>query len=247
MKILRISMLILFLTGLSVLAFTGCTVQSTEAIPGETTQEVNNKQPVENTPKATNPLKGELISETTPIPTATPGIVYEFVEKVFQQTGIGNRFLFGVRTNDWVNFGISVGMILLGVLVLTPFIMWLLQNLFSKTPLETDVSLFQSAEKKLRLILNTLFFDMATRRLLFLPASWKGFLNQIYFLIYAYAITIILWHWIDILLNHFLKGGEDEREKKRTEMLHTLFNRIAKAFLLITSSIIILDTLVLIC
>ena len=59
MKILRISKLILFLTGLSVLAFTGCTVQPTEAIPGETTQEVNNTQPVENTPKATNPLKGE--------------------------------------------------------------------------------------------------------------------------------------------------------------------------------------------
>lgn len=245
MKIVRFLLLFLFLLGFSTILLTGCTSQTGEAtvtgveqetVPTESTAE----PPDGNVSVETEDLKEEIIQETTPMPTATPGVLYEYVELIVQKTGIKNRLIFGVQTNDWINLGISVGIIILGLLIVTPLGMKLLHSFFVKTPIKTDISLFEIAEKQLKLIINTFFFDIATNRLLFLPARIKNFFNHLYFLIYALAITIIVWKWLDILINHFIRGGESEREKKRTEMLRTLFNRSIRTILIITSLAFIL-------
>ena len=152
-------------------------------------------QPEEDPAEATpTPLFGELISDRTPIPTATISAVMQSIETFAARRGfLSTRFL-GVRVVDWINILISTLIVLVGYLLGTWLIKRVLPSLVKRTATEFDDAILEKVGPEVRWLVTIIILRFAiTERLTFLGDRLSQTLSDIFFILTLSLIIWILW------------------------------------------------------
>lgn len=136
------------------------------------------------------PTLVDIVPTRTPVPTATPDALTEGILQIVQETGLSEKTLFWLGYADWINLGISMVYVLLGYLIGTWLIRWLLPRLASRTKTNLDDLLLQISANELRWLAVVLIFRFAVNRLIFINAEIKTVISDITFFL---AIFLIAW------------------------------------------------------
>lgn len=179
----------------------------------------------------------ESVGERTPMPTATAGVLVQKVSRVTEELGLDEQTILGLGLDDWVILGIAFLLILIVYLFATWTVKRLLPRLARRTSTELDDQLIEVAGKEIRWLVIVLAFQIATVRLVFLSASIKSVLVDVYFLIALGLLARILWQLIDLIDSESVERLEDtDRQQELTPLLHlaVLSSRIIVVIIIVT-------------
>jgi len=99
---------------------------------------------------------------------------------------------------NWINLGISLLYVLVGYLVGTWMIRWLLPRLVSRTKTKLDDLLLQVSGNELRWLLVVLILRSAVNRLIFIQSGLKRFVSDVTFVLALFLVSWILWRLINL-------------------------------------------------
>jgi small-conductance mechanosensitive channel len=182
----------------------------------------------------------EIITTPTPQPTSTPGPIEDAVSDISSATGLDQQVILGLSGEDWINLGISLVVVLLGVFVVTRLIFAILRFIARATPGDWDDKFVTQIQFQVRLFFGVWIVDYATRRLIFLPLEWHENLNQLYFVLYILAIAGALWKLIDVALARYKEGAAAKDEAEQQETLIVFIRRILRGVLVVLAVTIVL-------
>jgi len=155
------------------------------------------------------PTLVEMVPTRTPMPTATPDALTEGILQIVQETGLSEKTLFWLGYADWINLAISLFYVLVGYLVGTWLIRWLLPRLVRRTKTNLDDLLLQISANELRWLAVVVIFRFAIERLRFIHPSVKTFIADVSFFLAIFLIAELLWRLIG-LASH--QAGERARK-----------------------------------
>ena len=183
----------------------------------------------------------DIISTPTPQLTATPGIIGESIAEIAETTGLNREMLLGLTGEDWVNFGISVAIFFVGVLIISWIVRFVIGRIVRATPGTHDDEFYAAIKRQINVLIGVLLLDYATDRLVFVPVEVKEALNQIYFASAIITLAYIVWKLIDLLFiwqseRYDLNGEVDDRAAVRS-----LFRRFLRGVVVIFTLIIVLS------
>lgn len=158
----------------------------------------------------------------TPVPTATPDVITKAVLHLFQQQGVSGKTLLWMKYADWINLGVSLLFVLAGYLIGTWLIRWLLPRLVQRTKTDLDDLLLQVSGNELRWLAVVVISRMAIKRLTFVAADLKTFINDLGFLISLALVAVILWRLIDLAAQQAELRATKSGQQKEAESLITL-------------------------
>ena len=165
------------------------------AVEATTQAREQDSEPVEGESKPTTPIDEimEALPTRTPMPTVTPGLLYQEVERLVGETKLAKRTFLGLGIYDWIYLGVS----LLAVLLIYLFATWLVKRIFPRLVRRTgpkiDDRLLKAAGGEIRWLVVMLTLQFVTLRLVFIEAEAKVFLTDIYFLVILFLAVRIIW------------------------------------------------------
>jgi len=148
-------------------------------------------------PTATDLLEGVLITRT-PEPTSTPGRVDQQVEEVVEAAGLSQTSFLGLRVVQWISLGISLLYVLAAYLIGKGLARLILPAIVRRTQGQLDEGLLVATFDGLRWFLVILVLRVATNRLIFVPASVKRSLEDVYFILQLFLVARIVFKLIDL-------------------------------------------------
>ncbi|MGB7096431.1 MAG: mechanosensitive ion channel family protein [Anaerolineales bacterium] len=189
----------------------------------------------------TLPQTNEIISTPIPDLTPTPSAFQNAVSDIAKNSGIDKQVFLGLTGEDWINLGISILIFLVGTFFITRIVHALLRWITGFTSSKRDDEFVAAIKGQINLFISVLIFDFATGRLPFIHVYWKAALNQVYFALYVFAITWILWKLIDLGFTWHKGDTVPEGEVDASESLRILFKRLLYGLLLIVAITVILN------
>jgi MscS family membrane protein len=183
-----------------------------------------------------------VVASRTPQPTATPGPVDQVVSVVAETTGLNRIAIFGLTGEDWVNLAISIiTIILLGYVLASWIVKEVLRWLVRRTATDFDDRFLEAINRELRWIVTLITAEYATKRLQFMSVGLKTIINDIYFILLATIIFLILWKLIDFVVEWYTvtRVGADDAEKAKT--IKILVKRTGQIFLVLGYAMFVLD------
>jgi small-conductance mechanosensitive channel len=183
----------------------------------------------------------EIAPTRTPVPTATPDLLAEGASALTQQLGLSGKTLFWLEYSQWINLAISLLFVLAGYLIGTGLIRWFLPRLAKTTKTNFDDRLLQRTGNQLRWLVVVLTLGFATNRLEFLPADFKSFLTDVYFLLALFLVTLIVWRLINLAADQVKEQAIQLGDQERTASLLRLSVRLFRLILIIVATSIALS------
>jgi len=168
------------------------------------------------------PTLVDIAPTRTPEPTATPDALAQAITGVIQETGLSGRTLLWLKYADWINLGISLLYVLVGYLIGTWLIRWLLPRLVSRTKTTLDDRLLQTSGNELRWLAVVLILRVSTNRLTFVNADTKTTLSDVYFSLTLILAVLILWRLIGLAAQEALDREGKRGHRQQSESLITL-------------------------
>jgi MscS family membrane protein len=236
-----VNKVILVLFSILLLLTAGCSQDISALVAAETATPTPFAQVVVVTTPGAGSTDEEIIITPTPEKTATPSPLQRTISDFARSTGLNRQGIFGLTGEDWINLWISLLIVLVGIYLITRIVHALLRWITGFTPSERDDEFVAVVNNQINLFISVLIFDFATRRLPFIPVVWKAILNQLYFALYVFAITWILWKLIDLLFTWHQDDTVPEGEVDTSESLRILFKRLLYGLLLIIAITVILN------
>jgi MscS family membrane protein len=178
----------LILAGIVILvALSACSqpapTQTPQPSPTLTRGRTPTPQPTEAAAEPT-PILGEFITTRTPAPTATPGALEQAVTDFTRRAGLATTRFLGISVADWINLGISAGLIFIGYLLGTWIIRRFLPRLVRRTPSAFDDQLLDAIGSDIRWLVVIYVLNYATTdRLTFIGPGLRTFLSDLYFVL----------------------------------------------------------------
>ncbi len=191
-------------------------------------------------PTATGLLDG-LIVTRTPEPTATPGLVARGVEMVTAQTGLVWTYFLGLATPDWINLGISLLIVVVGYLLGTLLIRRILPAITRRTPTELDDRFLERVGSDLRWLVVVIVLHFATRRLTFVGAGLKEFLEDVYFVVGLAIGLHSTWRLIGLLDEWYRERSIRMGREEEFAPIITMLARVSRVVLVIVGITILLS------
>jgi small-conductance mechanosensitive channel len=198
-------------------------------------------EPATKTPEPTPEEEGILLPSSTPAPTATPGVITGLVEQFTEATGLYQKTVFRISVQNWINLAVSITIALgLGYL-LSRLVYYVLGKAVSRTKIEYDDDFLKAIRHQITLIFIVIGFQIGTLRLPFIDVMVKQTLDRFYIAIYVVAVTVIVWHLIDALVEWYQNEVAPERDPHQTDTILLLFHRVARVLLISISAIMLLS------
>jgi small-conductance mechanosensitive channel len=187
--------------------------------------------PPEPTP---TPLLGDLISDRTPQPTATLGVLMQNIEEFATRRGfLSTRFL-GIRVVDWINLLISILIALAGYLLGTWVIKRILPRLAKKTDSKLDDDLLKIVGPKIRWLVTFFILRFAiTDRLVFIGEGFNQVLRDIFYTLILSLIVWIFWKVVMLTADWYAEKKAGEGREELTPVI-----QMGKTFLQILTGIV---------
>lgn len=231
----------LILILLSLLLTAACSQDISVMVASETVTPTPETQVVVVSPPGNENTEEEIISTPTPVKTATPSPIQRSISDFARSTGLNRQVVFGLTGEDWINLGISLLIVLVGTILITRIVHVLLRWITRLTPSKRDDEFAAVVRNQINLFISVLIIDFATRRLLFIPVIWKAILNQLYFALYVFTATWVLWKLIDLLFTWHQDETVPEGEVDTNESLRILFKRLMYGLLVIVAITMVLN------
>jgi MscS family membrane protein len=176
----------------------------------------------------------------TPAPTPTPGVITEAVSEVTAAAGLNQKEVLGLKTDDWINLGISLLFAVAGILLGTWLIKSVLRNLVQRTETEFDDLFLESIGSQLRWLVSIFVIDWSLSRLPFLSVELRKFLDNAFFLIYLAISVAIFWKLLDFAVEWYRERVAPQEDASRFEPMIVLGSRIARVILLLIAANVLL-------
>lgn len=187
----------------NLLLVTGCGAQRTAVVPTpaqEVTPSSDGDQVILDLPPGLDvvPTLAEMVPARTPVSTATPDALTEEILQIVQETDLSGKTLFWLGFADWINLGSSVLFVLVGYLVGTWLIRWLLPRLVERTQTKFDDQLLKLSGNEVRWLVVVLIFNFAIKRLNFIHVNIKIFIADISFFLALFLVAGLIWRMINL-------------------------------------------------
>jgi small-conductance mechanosensitive channel len=175
----------------------------------------------------------DTVATRTPMPTATPGVVAQQVERIAVETGLEDETFLGLGVDDWINLGISVLLVALGYLAGTWIIRRVLPRAVKKTTIELDDRLLAASGPELRWIVVVVALFFGTTRLTFVSPWLKAGLADVYFLLILYFSLRITWHLVDLAYQEAERRASTADREDELLPLITLVMQLSRVVLVV--------------
>lgn len=153
--------------------------------------------------------------------------------------------LLGLTSEQWVEIGISVaiivGTILAGRWLIRFLVKRLLPIITSRTRSKLDDYLVNALHPPLYLLAVTYALQVGINRIEFLPAMWEDLLVDVFFIAYLIVIFITLSRVINALAYWYMKVIAPKTETNLDEQLLPFIRRVALIILFMIGAIIMLS------
>ena len=232
----------LFLTCLVLLCLSACgtVVATVPPEPSPTASPANTLESETPEPVETSEIES-LIEERTPEPTATPGRIAREVTNRVISAGLTRVTFLGLATDDWINLGISLGLVVAGYVFGTLLIRRVLPRVVIRTPSTLDDELLKAIGPDLRWFMVLFALHFATKRLLFLSPGLKTLLADAYFIIGLALIFRVTWRVINVASGWYRERLEQEERLEELDPVMTLLVRMARLTVIIFGLLILLS------
>jgi len=177
----------------------------------------------------------------TPAPTATPSPLEEAVAQVADSTGIDRVFFLGLTGEDWINLGISLLIVVVGYLLGTLLIRRILPAITHRTPTELDDRFLERVGSDLRWLVVVIVLHFATRRLTFVGAGLKEFLEDVYFVVGLAIGLHSTWRLIGLLDEWYRERSIRMGREEEFAPIITMLARVSRVVLVIVGITILLS------
>ena len=193
-------------------------------------------------PGADQAAEGILLPTMTPAPTLTPGAASELLSQFTQATGLEEATVFRVSVENWLNLGLSILQVFVIGYLLSRLVYYLLVKTTARTESKYDDTFVKQIRSQIFTILIVFGFQIGTARLSFIDVLVKQWLNRIYTVIYVLAIAMIVWRFIDILVEWYQNEVEPKRaDPHQADTILLLLHRFARVLLITTAAITLLS------
>jgi MscS family membrane protein len=190
-------------------------------------------------PTATDLLEG-VITARTPEPTVIPGRLQQQVEEVVETVGLGQTTFLGLSVVNWINLAISLLYVLIGYLIGTGLIRYVLPLVVHRTQTQFDDRLLGAIVGDIRRLVVILALYLATNRLAFVRVGLKTLLGDVYFIVGLLLVTRIVFKLIDLAdgwSRHRMTRAGREGELGQ---VNVLLSRVARVVTVLVGVIILL-------
>jgi small-conductance mechanosensitive channel len=192
--------------------------------------------------QAAAPTEAPLITTPTPEPTATPGPIEEAVSEFTSATGLRDTVFLGLTGEDWVNLGVSLLIVAIGVLILSRIIYYLLYLVARILPGEKVEQYVRSIRSQIYILVGLIIISYATSRLPFLSANAKEVFNQLFFAGAIIALTGMAWKLIDLAVTWYEEARVPEGEVDQHTPFAQLIRSVLLGLLVIIATTVVLNS-----
>jgi small-conductance mechanosensitive channel len=182
-----------------------------------------------------------IVTTPTLAPTATPGALANFVEKLVADTGVEELEMLGLTGEDWINLLISALMVALSVFILARITYYFLKVFVRRTSYKYDDILLEKVRSQIYWFFGILALRFGTTRLAFLPPPTKQWLQQIYNSLMVVLIAVVVWQLLDIAIQYYADEVETQHEEHKVDTILQLLHRLGRSFIAIVTAIMILS------
>jgi small-conductance mechanosensitive channel len=191
------------------------------------------------TPEATDLLEGVIMTRT-PEPTATPGRIERQVEELAETVGLAQTTFLGLSLVNWTNLAISLLYVLIGYLIGTALIRYVLPLIVRRTQTQFDDRLLGAIVGDIRRLVVILALYMATDRLTFVSIALKQFLGDVYFVLGLFLVVLIVFKLVDLASVWFRQRMTQTGREGEPDRVNVLFSRAARVLTAVVGLIILL-------
>ena len=182
-----------------------------------------------------------VLPSVTPAPTATPDAVTEVIREVTKSLGVQDVEVFRISAEDWIDLGISILLAFIFGTLVSRLVYYVLMRIFARAKNKYAEVFIKQIRSQITLIILVIGFQMGTTRLPFIDALVKVWLNRIYSVIIVVAVTIVLWHLLDALVEWYQTDVEPQRDSHQVDTILTLLHRTGRVLLVTISGITLLS------
>jgi MscS family membrane protein len=191
------------------------------------------------TPAPTDLLEG-VITTRTPEPTATPGRFEQQVEELVETAGLAGTTFLGLSVANWANLAISLLYVLVGYLIGTGLIRYVLPLVVRRTQTRFDDRFLRAIVGDIRWLVVLLALYIATNRLTFARIALKTFLGDVYFVIGLLLVVRIVFKLIDLAGDWARRRITRADRESELERVNVLFSRAARVMTVVVGLIVLL-------
>ena len=177
----------------------------------------------------------------TPEPTATPDRVAQQISRVTTAAGLARTYFLGLRSDDWINLGISFLYVLVAYIIGSLVVRIVLHWVVRRTSHELGDALKAAIDPYLRWLVVILVLGFATNRLTFVDADLKAFLTDLYFILGMILATVMLWRLIDLAHAWYREELSQTEDAEELDPVLLLLTRMDRIVLLVVSVSMVLS------
>lgn len=172
------------------------------------------------------------------VPQPTPGVIEQGIVVAAQSTRLGGTAFLGLAIEEWINLGISLLIVILGYLIGV----WLLGRVEQWLARRFGLEALPEAERFDGAPIRWLIFIVALRvailRLTFLNAPMRRTLSDIFYVVIAGLLAIVLWRAID-LAARIIMGRNERTGRSDLDPAVVLMTRLARVLLAVILTVIV--------
>jgi MscS family membrane protein len=190
-------------------------------------------------PTPTDLLEGVIITRT-PEPTATPGRIEQQVEELAETVGLAQTTFLGLSVANWANLAISLLYVLVGYLIGTALIRFVLPLVVRRTQTHFDDRFLRAIVGDVRWLVVLLALSISTNRLTFARIGLKTFLGDVYFVLVLLFVVRIVFKLIDLAGDWARRRMTRADRESEQERVNVLFSRAARVMTVVVGLIVLL-------
>jgi len=186
-------------------------------------------------------LLEEIIVTRTPMPTVTPGVLQQEVEKLVARAGLARTRVLGLTVIEWLSLGGSLLLVLGGYLIGTWLIRHVLRRIVRRTPTEFDDRVLEAVAGDVRWLVVLLALYGGTVRLAFVSTGLKTILSDAYFVVALFLGARIVFRLIDLADGWAREHSRAAGRESELEPLIVLLSRLGRVLLALLGLSILLS------
>lgn len=153
------------------------------------------------------------VASRTPMPTSTPGILDQEMNKIAARTGWQGFSFLGLTGEDWINIVISILIFFIGYWVITRLLFHLLLRLAKRTKTNFDDDFLRSIGREIERVVGIVILRYVVLRLDFISAQIKTFINDALFLLGLIMVIIICLKLVNFTVEWYKKFLQPQEEE----------------------------------
>lgn len=154
-------------------------------------------------------------------------------------------YFFGLTTDQWIQIGISLAIVIGTILVGRWLIRLLVYRLFPlitrKTQSTLDDYLLEALHPPLYILAVLYAFELGLNRIEFMPLAWESPMADTFYILYLIAIFVLLARIVNAFGRWYTKVIAPKTETNLDEQLLPFFRRVAMIILFMIGAIILLS------